>query len=50
VLRSNRICSTTPLEIAGGLAAIHPLVQAVVLPGELNAPVFAIAAQPPEGE
>jgi len=40
-----------PLEIEGGVGgAVHPLVNAVVLPGETNAPVFAIATQPPEGE
>src|SRR5260221_5482138 len=40
-----------PLEIEGGLRSeLHSLVNAVVLPGETNAPVFAIAAQPPEGE
>ena len=33
-----------PLEIEGGLgSAVHPLVKAVVLPGETNAPVFPIA-------
>ena len=52
--RCSRICSSDikgPLEIEGGIGgAVHPLVKAVVLPGEANPPVFAIAPQPPEGE
>ena len=40
-----------PLEIEGGVGgAVHPLVNAVVLPAEKSPPVFAIATQPPEGQ
>ena len=38
-----------PLSIEGGEGAqVHPLIEAVVLPGETNPPVFPIAPQPPE--
>ncbi|HLL12666.1 MAG TPA: hypothetical protein VK570_16505, partial [Rubrivivax sp.] len=40
-----------PLQIEGGLGgAVHPLINAVVLPREASPPVFQVAPQPPEGE
>ncbi|HLL19927.1 MAG TPA: hypothetical protein VK439_14190, partial [Rubrivivax sp.] len=40
-----------PLQIEGGVGgALHPLINAVLLPREVNPPAFQVAPQPPEGQ